>query len=68
MPMVNMLGSKAAVDSADNYRTLRKLGLTIRKSADVIIATHCIQHSLPLLFTDRDFDPFVAHLGLIEAA
>lgn len=48
-----------------NYRLLRKQGFTIRKTTDVIIATYCIEKNLPLLFTDRDFNPFVALLGLI---
>lgn len=52
---------------AENYRALRKKGITIRKTNDVIIATYCIDHQLPLLYTDRDFDPFVKHLGLISA-
>lgn len=49
---------------ADNYRALRKQGITARKTADVIIATACIEHRIPLLFTARDFLPFVEHLGL----
>ncbi len=54
-----------AVTCADNYRVLRKKGITIRKTADVIIATFCIENRLPLLFSDKDFIPFVKHLGLI---
>ena len=49
---------------ADNYRSLRKKGITIRKTTDVIIATFCIEQKIPLLFLDRDFIPFVDHLGL----
>jgi len=49
---------------AENYRALRKKGITIRKTTDVIIATFCIEQKLPLLFLDRDFVPFVDHLGL----
>ena len=52
---------------ADNYRKLRKKGITIRKTADVIIATFCIDEKIPLLFTDRDFQPFVDRLNLISA-
>lgn len=62
-----MLGLALAEKSADNYLTLRKKGITIRKTADVIIATFCIEHQLPLLFTNRDFMPFVEHLGLKSA-
>ena len=61
-----MLGIPMAIKSAENYRNLRKKGFTVRKTADVIIATYCIDQNLPLLFSDRDFKPFVTHLGLIE--
>jgi len=63
-----MLGLDIAVKTADNYRKLRKKGITIRKTADVIIATYCIENNIPLLFTDRDFIPFVKHLGLQPVA
>ncbi len=62
-----MLGHKQAIKSAENFRALRKRGITIRKTTDVIIATFCIDNKLPLLFSDRDFIPFVDHLGLIPA-
>lgn len=52
---------------AENYRALRKKGITVRKTTDVIIATYCIDHRIPLLFKDRDFEPFVKYLGLISA-
>jgi predicted nucleic acid-binding protein len=52
---------------AENYRTLRKKGITIRKTNDVIIATYCIQYHIPLLYTDLDFDPFVKYFGLVSA-
>ncbi|PCI60777.1 MAG: VapC toxin family PIN domain ribonuclease [Gammaproteobacteria bacterium] len=63
-----MLGLDIAVKTADNYRKLRKKGITIRKTADVIIATYCIEKNIPLLFTDRDFIPFVKYLGLQPVA
>lgn len=50
---------------SDFYRKLRKKGITIRKSNDVMIAGFCLHHRLPLIFHDRDFHPFVTHLGLI---
>lgn len=59
-----MFGHSMALKCAENYRTLRKKGVTIRKTADVIIATFCIESEIPLLFSDRDFIPFVTHLGL----
>ena len=62
-----MLGIQMAIKSADNFRALRKRGITVRKTADVIIATFCIEQKLPLLFSDKDFSPFVKHLGLAKA-
>lgn len=58
---------RVAVQAARNYRHLRGLGITIRKTIDTLIATRCILDRLPLLYSDRDFDPFVRHLGLRPA-
>nr|WP_136249965.1 PIN domain nuclease [Ningiella ruwaisensis] len=60
----SMLNHGLALKSAQNYRKLRKKGITIRKTNDVIIASFCIQQHISLLFTDRDFMPFVKHLKL----
>lgn len=62
-----LFGKEMAEICAENYRSLRKQGITIRKTADVIIASYCIHHSISLLFSDRDFVPFVNHLGLVPA-
>lgn len=62
-----MFGLEMVELCAKNYRSLRKKGITIRKTSDVIIATFCIGHKLPLLFSDRDFIPFVDHLNLAPA-
>lgn len=59
-----LFGKGMVEKCAANYRALRKKGITVRKTTDVIIATFCISQKLPLLFLDRDFDPFVDHLGL----
>ncbi|CBL45107.1 PilT-like protein [gamma proteobacterium HdN1] len=59
-----LLGTDLVSKCAENFRLLRKKGLTIRKTTDVIIATFCIENNLPLLFVDRDFKPFVTHLDL----
>ena len=59
-----MGGYRVAVQSAQNYRTLRKKGVTVRKTIDVIIGTYCIVEGLPLLHDDRDFEPMVSHLSL----
>lgn len=64
LDLYELLGHSMALKSADNYRILRRKGLTIRKTNDVVIATFCIENKLPLLFSDRDFVPFVDHLGL----
>jgi len=63
----DLIGKDIAIKSADNFRFLRKKGITIRKPVDVIIATFCIERKLPLLFIDKDFKPFVKHLGLSAA-
>jgi predicted nucleic acid-binding protein len=48
-----------------NYRTLRKRGVTVRKTLDVMIGTFCIVNQIPLLHRDRDFDPMEQWLGLV---
>jgi predicted nucleic acid-binding protein len=57
-------GFNVAVQSAQNYRVLRKSGITVRKTIDIIIATFCIIEGLILLHDDRDFDPMVSHFSL----
>jgi predicted nucleic acid-binding protein len=61
---VEMLGKDMALQSAQNYRFLRRRGVTIRKTLDVMIGTFCIAHRLPLLHSDRDFEPMEKFLGL----
>ena len=60
----NVLNTELALESATNFRYLRKRGITVRKTLDSIIATFCIRSNLLLLHSDRDFDPFEEHLGL----
>ena len=60
-------GHEIVVQAARNYRLLRSRGITIRKTIDTLIATRCILDGTPLLYSDRDFDPFVKHLGLRSA-
>jgi len=57
-------GFNVTVQSAQNYRVLRKSGITVRKTIDIIIATFCIIEGLALLHDDRDFDPMVSHFSL----
>jgi predicted nucleic acid-binding protein len=61
---MEMLGRELAVKSAENYRLLRRKGVTVRKTIDVIIGTFCIHHNLSLLHDDQDFIPLTSHLGL----
>ena len=64
LTVVDLGGQEIAIQAATNYRSLRKLGVTIRKTIDTLIATRCIESGYTLLHDDRDFDPFVKHLGL----
>ena len=64
LPFRRIGGYDVAVQSAEHYRFLRKSGITVRKTIDVIIATYCIREGLTLLHDDRDFDPMVTHFSL----
>ena len=67
LTVFDLLGKDMAIKSADNFRALRKRGITIRKTVDIIIASFCIERKIPLLFSDKDFKPFVKNLGLTAA-
>lgn len=67
MPVITISGRETAVAAAQNFSTLRVRGITVRKTIDTLIATYCILNDAKLLFSDRDFDPFVAYLGLQSA-
>ncbi len=62
-----LLGGDMATRAARNYRTLRAKGVTIRKLADIVIGTFCIERGYALLHQDPDFTPMAAHLGLMIA-
>ena len=64
LPIYQMMSPELALKGVDNYRKLRKRGVTERKSVDVWIATFCIENTISLLFSDRDFVPFVQFLKL----
>lgn len=64
LTVVELGGTKIAVEAAKNFRALRRLGVTVRKTIDTVIATRCLASGFELLHDDRDFDPFVLHLGL----
>jgi len=64
LEVVEIGGREIAIQAARNFRTLRKAGITVRKTIDTLIATRCIEGGYELLHDDRDFDPFVKHFGL----
>ncbi len=61
-----LVGEALARRSAQNYRTLRTQGITVRKTIDCLIATWCMENRVSLLHNDRDFLPF-ERLGLQQA-
>jgi hypothetical protein len=61
----DLAGKKIAFKAAENYRFLRKEGITIRKTIDIIIGTFCIENQIALIHNDRDFDPMEEYLGLV---
>lgn len=65
--VVELGGQDIAVQAARNFCILRTQDVTIRKTIHTIIATRCIESDFTLLHSDRDFDPFVRHLGLRSA-
>ena len=62
--VVELGGQELSIQAAKNFRALHRLGITVRKTIDTIIATRCIESGYDLLHDDRDFDPFSRHLGL----
>lgn len=64
LTVVELGGQEIAIQAARNFRVLRKTGVTVRKTVDTVIATWCIKNGYDLLHNDRDFEPFVRHLGL----
>jgi predicted nucleic acid-binding protein len=67
LTIVEVGGREIAIQAARNFRTLRAQGVTVRKTIDTLIATCCIERGHALLYSDRDFEPFVEHLGLQSA-
>jgi predicted nucleic acid-binding protein len=64
LAVVELGGREIAIQAAKNFRALRRLGVTVRKTMDTVIATRCIESGYDLLHDDRDFDSFARHLGL----
>ena len=67
LDIVELGGRDVAMQAAQNFRTLRSMGITVRKTIDTVIATRCIKSDFALLYSDKDFDPFVQHLNLRSA-
>jgi len=64
LTVVELGGREIAIQAATNFRALRRLGVTVRKTLDTVIATRCIEDGYELLHADRDFEPFARYLGL----
>ena len=65
LPCYAISSKEIAIKSSENFRFLRKKGFTVRKSVDMLIGTFCIENNIPLLHSDRDFQPMQKHLGLV---
>lgn len=61
---VEMVSPALALQSARNYRLLRRKRITVRKTIDSLIATYCIENEHDLLHSDSDFDGYEKYLGL----
>jgi predicted nucleic acid-binding protein len=66
-PVLEMSNAERATIAAERYRSLRRRGVTVRNTIDVLIASFCVSEEHRLLTSDRDFDPFTEHLGLLRA-
>ena len=64
LPVFETVSSTLATQSAQNFRTLSALGITIRSTVDCILATFCIEEGHRLLHFDADFEYFERNLGL----
>jgi predicted nucleic acid-binding protein len=57
------MGSSIFYKSGQHGFTLKRLGITVPLS-DLIIATHCLEHEIVLIASDRHFDVIAEHLPL----
>lgn len=64
--IVSMAGDAIATAAARNFRSLRRRGITVRKTIDLLIGTWCIENRRALLHKDGDFRPMARYLGLVE--
>jgi len=53
-----------AINAAKIYVTLRKIGVTIRKSMDCLIASYALVFDVPFYYSDRDFDQIAKYFPL----
>ena len=65
LPCYAISSKKIAIKSSENFRLLRKKGITVRKTIDMLIGTFCIENNIPLLHSDKDFQPMQKYLGLV---
>ena len=65
--VVSLVDPDLAAKAAANYRFLRRRGITISKTIDLLIGTYCIERGHALLHSDRDFEPMESFLGLQTA-
>jgi predicted nucleic acid-binding protein len=52
LTVVELGGQEIAIQAAKNFRALRRLGVTVRKTIDTVIATRCIESGYDLLHND----------------
>jgi predicted nucleic acid-binding protein len=64
LPILDLTLPDSYTGAARLYRTCRKAGVTIRKTADCLIAQTAIEHDVPLLHNDKDFDRIASVSGL----
>jgi predicted nucleic acid-binding protein len=67
LEVVEIGGREIAIQAARHFRTLRLFGVTVRKTINTLIATFCVEKNYALLYSDRDFEPFVEYLGMRSA-
>jgi len=65
IPCYSIGGKELAIKSAANFRVLRKKGITIRKTIDMLLATYCMENKISLIHNDRDFELIATELELI---
>jgi predicted nucleic acid-binding protein len=55
-PILSLDGLADFALAAELYRSARRVGITLRKTLDCLIAAPCIRTGAPLLHADADFD------------